>query len=186
MPTQETPRDRVRFDLSRGRVQSAGDRVVMVPTAAFDDLGKKVGLEAACDFGRAMGSSLGAGLGKRLGGSDGVRSASIERVVTELGTELAVSGWGSLHMERWGRAMLLVVEDTPLAEYRFIAAILEGALSTASGQKVHCVPLTAEGVARILVAGSAVVERARGWVAEGVAWRDVLTRVQSSGEGGRS
>jgi hypothetical protein len=177
--------DKVRFDLASGSVRAGeGERLVLMPCSVLEQLGKSAGVDVACGLSRAMGAAIGMAVVAHFGSSDAVRTASLETVIHALGSELAVSGWGAASLERWGRAMVMVVEHAPVEDGRYIAAILEGALREATGRTVHCLPLGAHGgagPARILVASDRTVGRARGWLAEGVAWGDVLVRLQSTG-----
>jgi hypothetical protein len=177
----------VTFDLATGQVRSGADeRLVLVPPAALDDLASSVSLEAATRFARAIGVAIGKRVARKLGFIDGVLGASLEAFVSELALEVALSGWGSLSIERWGRAMIVAVEHTPVADHRLIAVLVEGAIETASGKAAHGVSLRSlgGGVARILVASEKTAERARGWIAEGVSGQEVISRLQTPGADG--
>jgi hypothetical protein len=174
--------DKVRFDLASGSVRAGeGERLVLLPCSVLEQLGKSAGVDVACGLSRAMGATIGMAVVAQFGSSEAVRAASLETVIHALGSELAVAGWGAASLERWGRAMVMVVDHAPVEDGRYVAAILEGALREATGRTVHCLPLGGSGPARILVAGDQAIGRARGWLAEGVAWGDVLVRLQSSG-----
>jgi hypothetical protein len=172
---------KVRFDFPSGSVRTDGDeRVVLVPVAALDDLAKAAGLEAACAFARTMGIAIGKRVSAHMGSIDAVRKSTLEAFITELGSELALAGWGAVSLERWGKAMVIAVEHAPVAEHRVLAAMLEGAMGAATGGRdVRCTPLAAEGSVRVLVAGTSAVDRVRGWLAQGVAWGEVLSRLQA-------
>ncbi len=177
---------RVRFDLPRGSVRTGGDeRVVLVPSAALDDLVASVGIDAACGFARALGVSVGKRIVARIGSVDAVRAASLETFVTELGHELATGGWGAAGLERWGRAMVVVLDHSPVGEHRLLSALVEGALGVISGGRdLRCALLGGAAPVRILVAGPRTVDRARDWLAAGVPWGEVLTRLQPAPSGG--
>jgi len=174
--------EKVRFDLASGSVRAGeGERLVLMPCSALEQLGRSAGVDVACGLSRTMGAAIGMAVVARFGSSDAVRAASLEAVVDALGSELAVSGWGAVSLERWGRAMVMIVEHPPVEEGQYLAALLEGALREATGRAVRCLPLGRDGVARFLVAGDGAAARARAWLAEGVAWGDVLVRLQSNG-----
>jgi len=180
----------VTFDLATGQVRQVrlggGERLVLVPPAALDDLASSVSVEAASRFARAIGVAIGKRAAQKLGSIDGVLAASLEAFVSELALEVALSGWGSLSIERWGRAMVVVVEHTPVSDPRLIAVLVEGAIEAAAGRAVRgvCLVSTRGGVARILIVSERTAERARGWIAEGVSGQDVITRLQTPGSDG--
>jgi len=184
--------EKVRFDLASGTVRATGgERLVLMPCSALEELGKSAGVDVACALGHAMGAAFGKAVADRLGSSDAVQASSLETVVTELGSELAVAGWGAVGLERWGRAMVMVVDHSPFTEQRFVAAILQGALGAATGKDVQCWPLgggassgSTESV-RVLVSGERGIGRAREWLAQGVSWGDVLVRLQAN-DGGQA
>jgi hypothetical protein len=160
-------------------VRLRGDeRLVLVPPSALDDLASSVGIEAASRFARAIGAAVGRRAAQKLGSIEGVFGASLEAFVSELALEVAVSGWGSLSIERWGRAMVVAVEHAPVADHRLIAALIEGAIEGAAGKAVHGISLRGE-VARILVVGEKTAERVRDWIAEGMSGQDVIARLQT-------
>jgi hypothetical protein len=187
----------VDFDLSRGRVDrraggEAGaktggandEQVVLVPVTALAGLEKIAGLEVTKQFARSIGVSFGRRVAAKLGSGDGVAKASLEGFVSALATEIAVSGWGLLHLERWGRAMVLVVEQAPTLPAGAFAALLEGAVEAAAAREVHAVALSgatgerAEGsAARVLIASEKSAEHARRWLVEGASEADVIRRL---------
>jgi hypothetical protein len=170
----------VRFEIERGSVHAHGDaRVVLLPVDAFDAI-------AASGAADAVASSIGAGIGKRVASRLGdVRAATLEAVTTQLAGELAVAGYGALSLERWGRALVLVVEGSALPG-AMLERVVASALSAASGsQGVACATLGRDATAaRILVASSGAADRVRQWIASGVAWGDVLTRLHTDAQRG--
>jgi hypothetical protein len=186
-----TPKERhVTFDLATGQVRSGGDeRVVFVPPSALDELASSpssassFGVEAASRFARAIGAAVGRRAARKLGSSEGVLGASLEAFVSELALEVAVSGWGSLRIERWGHAMVVVVEHAPVEDHRLMAVLVEGAIEAAAGRPVHGVLLGGE-VARVLVVSEKTAERVRGWMAEGVSGQDAIAKLHAAGPPG--
>jgi hypothetical protein len=133
--------------------------------------------------GRALGSSIGKRIAARLGGADELRGASIERVITDIARELAVSGLGAVAIERWGRALVIAVDRPAVADLAFLASILEGVLEGASDTPVRCVSLGREGaIVRVLVASDSAIARARAMLNQGAAWGDVLARLHPSSQ----
>ena len=180
----------VEFDLSRGRVERRAsseakgahdEQVVLIPIAALVGLEKAAGHEPTKQFVRSIGVSFGRRAAARLGSADGVAGASLEAFVSTLASEIAVAGWGALHLERWGKAMVLVVEHGPALPLGLFAALIEGAVEAAAAREVHGVGLgseqSAEGVVRVLVASAKSAEHARRWMLEGASEADVLRRL---------
>ena len=170
--------DPVRFDLATGEVKTGtGERLLLIPLSTLDELVTTAGVETASRVARGLGVSIGRRLGAKLGSIDGVRGASLETFVSELAFEVAVSGWGTVSLERWGKAMVLVVDHAPVKELRLVAALVEGAIEAAVGREVHGVALGGEGAVRVLLASEKTAERARAWTAEGVAAGEVIARL---------
>jgi hypothetical protein len=180
------PTRAVRFDLPRGSVLAGGDeRHVLLPCSALDDLVLVAGTEAAAAVGRALGGAIGKRIAARLGGAGGVRGASVESVVAEIAGELAVAGIGAASIERWGRALVVAVDRPAPSDLTFLASIVEGVLEAASSARVRCASLGREGtVARVLVGSDGAITRAQALLAGGVAWGEVLARLQGQGPRG--
>ncbi len=179
------PARAVRFDLAKGVVLSSSDeRIALVPVAALDALTRSAPPSVLATLGRAIGSAMGQRVADRFGGTDGVRAASHAVALSHLAGEIAVAGYGVASVERWGRAMLIVVERPALSSDRLVAAIVSGALEAASGRPLTCEPLGRErGALRLLVAREATARRARLSVAAGHTWSEVLTRIQNPAGG---
>src|SRR5258705_7517598 len=104
----------VTFDLSRGQIQKEDEPRLLVSAKALVALCQAAGPDATSTFGHAVGGAIGEAIARRFerAGAD-TRGASIESVVEHLGGELAVAGFGALSIERWGRALVLVVDRGP-------------------------------------------------------------------------
>jgi hypothetical protein len=166
------------FDLPRGAVRAGGTQIVCVPIEALAALADDP--RVAERVGRAMGQAVGKRILTRVGSSNAVREASIERVVTELGAEFALAGYGSLSLQRWGRAMVLVVTDGALPD-PLLHAVFAASLEVSTGQKVACTTLTREGTkVSVLVSSERAVKQAGDWLGSGIAWGEVLTRLQAA------
>ncbi len=183
------PTHPVTFDLSRGEVHldlpSGEDHAgsLVVPGDALAALAQAAGVAAAVDFGRALGRRLGARVSMKLDAQ--VREATIDAVAAALAGELAMAGLGTLVVERWGRALVLVLEGGSLgqgaAADALRAAALEGVLSRATGREVQAAALARDGLRlRVLVASAATLGRARAWLDEGVSWGDVIARLHGA------
>lgn len=185
------PKNAVTFDLPNGQVRLASGhpeadngRAVIVPAAALAALAAAAGDGPAHALGRAIGESLGARVKARLDVSGG----SLDAVLGELATELALVGLGTLSIERWGRALVLCVSDAPFATASgdaLLAAALSAMVSAASGREVHTTPLARDGRdLRVLVGNGASVERVQGWLTAGVAWGEAITRLHAPAASG--
>src|SRR5579883_3206155 len=119
------PARAVRFDLPSGSVRASGDaRVALVPVEVLEEIARTPAAEVA---GRAMGAAIGKRAASRLGDAG---AASVEAFVTQLAGEMAVAGYGVLSVERWGRALVVVVEHCALPE-PLLGAVLAAALASA-------------------------------------------------------
>ncbi len=177
----------VRFDLGRGLVcvDEASYRV-LVPSDVLSDLLGQATAETARDFGRRIGTEIGRRVASRLGAQ--APHASVETVLNELGAEFALTGLGSLGVERWGRALVLTVRDSPLGPGgdRLLASVLEGALARGLGRDSAVVPLDrSESLVRLAVLSQATAPRLRESLAAGTRWSEALTRLHlPAGAGG--
>ena len=174
------PTHAVRFDLPRGSVRSrdGDDRLLLISSAALMDLALSAPSEAVEALGRALGSAVGGRAAARIGDPAG---SSIEDFVTQLSGEVALAGMGVLSVERWGRALVVVIEDSPLLGM-LIVPFVTAALEKASGRSVSGV-LLAHGprAARVLVSSERAVDRVRGWIASGVAWGEAIAKLHGGG-----
>jgi hypothetical protein len=142
-------------------------------------------------MGMAMGKRVAARLAAASGapaaaGARAVRASTVETVIEHLGGELALAGLGSLAVERWGRAMVMVLDRCPLGAEasRLLEGVLEGALEAAAGGAPRALLLDREAArARFLIAGPAAVDRVRAWLAGGASWGDALVRLHAPRRG---
>ena len=175
------PTHAVRFDLPHGSVRAGGDggeRVLLVPTSALDDLVLSAPPEAV----EALGRALGAAIGRRAAARMDPKSAAIDAFVTQLAGEAAIAGVGALSIERWGRGLVVVVEDSPLSG-TLLAPLVAAAVEAASGRRVACALLSRdERTARVLLGSETGIARARGWIASGIPWGEALVKLH----GGRA
>lgn len=177
MATRFNPSGSVSFDLVRGRVDCGGDHV-LVSADALVDLCRAAGDHAVSDFGRRVGTAAGRRIAERLGDTS---HASLEEVLEHLGGELALLGFGSLGLERWGRALVLTVDGGPFGQQldSLIGAVLEGALQRSFGRDCHAVRLMRDDrQVRFLIASAAGAGKVNEWLGSGMSYGDALTRLQ--------
>jgi hypothetical protein len=181
------PTRAVTFDLSMGQVHLQDSQpTVIVPAVALADLCAAAGTEATAGLGRAWGQALGRRLLARLGGPHGSRDeidgASLQVFVEHLGGELALAGLGALTLERWGRALVFVVEGG-VAPTALVCALFEGALEAATGRVARCVQIVKEKQrARFLVSSPSATQSAQAWLAAGMSWGEVLAKLHAAQE----
>jgi len=170
------PNGAVRFDLRSGAASdSRGNRLVLLPSAALAGLDA----DALGRMGDVLGRVCGARVAARLGGDAGVRGLSVEVAIAHIAGELAISGLGMMHVERWGKAMVAVVENPSISDDAFVGAALGGALSAASGRTVAAAPLGREaGRARFFLGSGATAKRVTALVGEGRAFSDIIASIQ--------
>ncbi|MCK6591126.1 MAG: hypothetical protein L6Q76_26535 [Polyangiaceae bacterium] len=186
------PSKAVTFDLGNGLVHVEGaPSLLLVPGEALAELCAAAGPEAVAAFGRSIGEPMGQRLASRFaaaGVEGAVGGASLDAVVDHLGGEIAVAGLGSLELERWGHALVLVIDHSPLGAGgdALIEALLAAAIETATGKRVRTLALAREATrARFLVAGNAAVEKARAWLAGGMSWGEALAKLHSKSPAAR-
>jgi hypothetical protein len=177
------PSKAVTFDLARGLVRQEGaPSGLIVPAEALAALAHAAGPEAASAFGRSVGEAIGRRVASRFTAADGARAAGVGAVVEHLGGELAMTGLGSLGLERWGRALVLVIDQSPLGAGgdALLESVLVGALSAAVGEPSNLTVLAREGGrVRFLIASRAAADKVRAWLDEGVSWGDALVRLHA-------
>ena len=172
-----------RFDLQSGTVQLGDDaKGVVVPAAVLAALAAAAPGDARAQVGRDLGAHLGRGVVRRAGGGRALLDADLEQVASLLAAELAVAGLGTCNLERWGRALVVHVADSPLAGASdFLAHVIEGALAAATARPLGCAKLSDEGGVRVLVASEATATRVRDWIRSGTTYADALGKLQTGG-----
>jgi len=173
------PAGAVRFDLPRGVVRAGAEqeRSLLVPLSALDGLAKWVHGDALETFAGALGIAAGRRAAARIGD---VRTASTEDFVTQLAGEVALVGAGLLEVERWGRALVMMLSEPGLPAV-MVAPFIASAVRAATGRAVAAVLLSDdEPAARVLVAGERAVSKVRGWVASGCSWGEALARLNGA------
>jgi hypothetical protein len=172
----------IRFDLASGAVHVGDDaRAVVVPADVLVELCNGSDKPTRTSIGRKLGGHLGRQAAKRAGGSGSLLDGGLEQAASLLAAELALSGLGSCNLERWGKALVVHLVGMPAFPDDVSAAILEGALSAATGRPLACALLTGDNGVRVLVASEGAAARVRGWIENGTPWSDALVRLQSGG-----
>lgn len=178
--TQSTydPSGAVTFDLARGRVgmEKAPD-MILAPREALHKLCEAAGPEAAQTFGRVMGRLMGQ---RVIDGTPDFAKASPEQFIDRAHVEFALVGLGVVTLERWGNALLFVVDDAPLPT-SVVAAILTGYMQAVTARKVACVPIMADKKrARFFATDPSLAGTLISWLKQGASWGEVLLRLHNS------
>jgi hypothetical protein len=99
-----------------------------------------------------------------LGGA--VFDDSPEQVLAHTAGWLGVLGWGRLSLERWGNALVAVMDEVPALDEDSlgISALLGGVISALSELEVACVPVAG----KFLVCNPAIAESVWLWANDGV------------------
>ena len=143
---ESSPENPIRFDLGLGRIgwnenaARAGSeeladarRLVVLPSSVFTSVAAHLDAEALSSVGAATGRRVGERVVSHFGGTEAVRAAPLEAVVTLLAKEVSLLGFGALKLEQWGRAIVFVVEHPVANLDSFTAALVASAVETATG-----------------------------------------------------
>src|SRR5262249_51637920 len=98
-----------------------------------------------------------------------------------------VAGFGSLSIERWGRALVLVVDRGPggIEGDKVLAPLLASAVTKATKVEARCVRLARDGDrARFLITGPKGAEKVRDWLMSGVSWEGAVVRLHPRSQAG--
>lgn len=183
------PSEAVTFDLAFGHVHldSAPNRV-MIPAEQLVQLCKAAGDAATAALARDMGEAMGKRSALRIaqGAADRlavVRGVSLGLVIEHLAAEFALVGLGTFSAERWGKALVLVHDQSPLgrAGNTLVAHLLEAALGALSGATAHVVHLEHDGVrARFLVVSAGAAGNVRARLGAGEHWGAVVASLHGN------
>jgi hypothetical protein len=169
----------VRFDLARGsvRASSGDDRLLLVPVAALVEMTRGASADAVATLARAIGAGIGRRAASRMGDA---KASTLEEFITQLAGEAALAGVGVWSLERWGRALVVVVDEGVPSS--MTASIVGSAVQAASGRAVGSVLLSSDDrTSRVLVSSDRAVERVRQWIASGVSWGEAITKLHGGG-----
>lgn len=177
--TQLDPSGFFQFDIAHGVVRTKhGQRVLMLSEQVLSPL-----VNAAVESGdltsiRMLGSELGTLTAQSLG--QPLEDVGPEVAMHHAAAMVAMFGWGTLALERWGDALVVIVEGTaPLDDEDLaIAALLGGLFSTLVGQEVACVPI-GEG-SRYLMVDPSIAEEVWSWSRAGEDLPGIVSRLAPS------
>ena len=172
----------VTFDLSVGRVNLRETYPqVLLPAEGLKELCAAAGDAATQVLGKVMGKQMGERIAKRLTEqSSTIEKVSAEEFLANLRAEFALAGFGSLSIERWGKALLLVLDhgQAPLA---LAGEALGAAIEQVAGKEVRAVHMMTDGPRdRFLLANPKAAEQVTSWLQQAVSWGEVLVRLHTS------
>lgn len=176
----------VTFDLAFGHVHLDGaPNRVLVPSEALMDLCLAAGEEPTAALAHAIGAAMAKRVLARLGKGAGERAQAVAQlpldgVVEHVAGELALLGLGSLGAERWGKALVLVHDQSPFGERGdvLVSQILQAVMLGLGAQAARVVRLERNGTrARHLLVSSAAVEGVRMRLRDGQSWGEVLAKL---------
>ena len=116
--------------------------------------------------------------------TDVARKAKFEEVITQIAGEFALLGLGSVSAERWGRSLVMVVDQSPLGDDGdgLVGEVLQAAFKSLVDRPVRMVKLHREGVrVRYLACSGAVVQTVSDKIAAGESWGSVLASLHKQG-----
>jgi hypothetical protein len=157
----------------------------LVAADALVELCKHAGDESLTNFGRKLGTELGLRVTSHWGDRGG-EDISVEGFVEHLGGNLALLGLGSFSVERWGKALVFVVQESPFGASGdvLLGAVLEGALQRCMGRDACAVLLGRDADhVRFLVTGGPGAAKIRAWMADGKTWGEALARLHEGSAG---
>lgn len=189
------PARSVTFDLEQGHVELAdGEAQLLLPADALAAL--LAGESTARGLGRAVGVAAMERVGMRVAGArdagtdtrlvrDRIRSASLDTIVEMLGGELAVVGIGNLRVERWGNALLFVLDPFVLDERadELLCGVFEGALAGVTDRECAALVVDRSGLqVRVLVSNEVAIARARKLRDGGAFFTAIASKLQDERE----
>lgn len=187
------PRDgTLSFDLAEGLVRLGGEARVLLPASVLLSIVGAATGDARRAFGRALGESIGHVATIRMKEEDfaaplALVDASPEAALSELAAAWALAGLGSLGMERWGRALVMSIDNSPLGREgdELLEVVLEGALESATERRVHVLRVDRNRIkSRFFVGNANAVAKVRALLEQNTPWADALSTLHTSSGGG--
>ena len=187
------PRDgTLSFDLAEGLIRLGGEAQVLLPVSLLQTM-----LGAATDdtrraFAKALGESIGHVATIRMNEEDfaaplALIDASPEAALSELAAAWALAGLGSLGMERWGQAIVMTIDNSPLGREGedVLEFVLEGMLARATSRSVRALRIERTRTRQRYFIGNAnAVLRLRELLLRNAPWADALASLHEHSEGG--
>ena len=166
------------FDLREGHIRTRdGERVLFFPASIARGL-----FEAAFSIGdtrtlQLFGAQIGTMIAHVLGD---VEAHSPEDVFFSLRQALALFGWGSASLERWGDCAVVRLQGVPVFEggAEAFGVFLSGLFESLSAVSIQCVPVTGHG--HYLIINPDVAPLVRKWVDGGESLSTITSRLSAA------
>ncbi len=150
---------------------------MLMPASAFEALESS----QAIVMGRALGLAVGRRIVVRFGGTESLRNSTLELVVDHLAGELSIAGLGAIRLERWGKAMVIVVARPAVGSDELLGAAIAASLETSTGRELACVSLgRQDDVARFFVGSPSTTVSVEAELAKGRHFGEVLAAIQGA------
>lgn len=182
------PRDgTLSFELAEGLVRLGGEARIVLPVSVLLTFVGAATADVRRGFARTLGESIGQVATIRMKEEDfaaplALVDASPEAALSELAAAWALAGLGGLGMERWGRALVMTVDNVPLPRDTddLLEVMIEGAIEQATGRKVHVALIERHrNRLRFFVGNARAVEKIRTLLTRNVAWAEALAQLHS-------
>lgn len=180
---QERLRTLLQVDLAHGTLKANdGAAMLALPPSALQALLAHCPESALVALGRALGEGLGNSARSTV---EHVDSTSPEDGLAALGAHLASHGLGSVALERWGDALVLLWRGFPLTGNGASTVLTECAstmVTTFTGALTGAVELESSGAGhRLLLASEATCKAVRSALSAGTPWGQLLARLAPAG-----
>ena len=192
MTSRLGPRDgTLSFDLAEGLVRLGGEARVLLPASVLLTIVGAATDDVRRAFGRALGESIGRVATIRMKEEDfaaplALVDASPEAALSEIAAAWALAGLGGLGMERWGRALVMTIDNSPLGRDgdELLEVVLGGALESATGRQVHVLRIERNRTKlRFFVGNARAVAKVQAQLAQNTPWADALSMLHGSSGG---
>jgi hypothetical protein len=165
------------FDLAGGEVRArSGHRVLVLLDTVVAPLVSAAVQTADLTAVRRLGRHMGEEVLRSIGVD--VADCTPEQVLGHAASVVSLFGWGRLHLERWGDALVARLDALPEldADHLAIAALLGGLFSQLAHHEVACVPVAADG--RFLLVDPQIAEQVWNWSRNGDDLPTILSRLK--------
>lgn len=170
----------LRFDMGQGMVTHKSDaRQVLLPATSLRRVLEVVGDEDRIYLGQQVGDEVGDAVKAVFGSEESVREASVEALTTALAGELGLRGFGALSLERWGRVLVVRIDNAPASSADFLASVASSAITIASGKEVAAAVI-GQSPLRIVLGSPTGIARAQSLLASGKTYGELLAQLQES------
>lgn len=186
------PRDgTLSFDLADGLVRLGGEARIVLPASVLLKIVGAATAEAQHAFGHALGESIGHVATIRMKEEDfaaplALVDASPEAALSVLAAAWALAGLGGLGMERWGQALVMTIDNSPLGREgdELLEVALQSAFEKATTRRVHVLRIERHRTRlRFFVGNAKAISKIRDLLAQNIPWADALSMIQAPSEG---